>query len=58
MANRKAVARGIDAERADMDFNVTAAARGQSVFSVKANRAGCHQPPLWTEIKIDSFFCA
>jgi mono/diheme cytochrome c family protein len=50
---------------ADLDFNAAAAARGQAIFSGKANCARCHVAPLWTEpgwnehlpseMKIDSF---
>ena len=50
---------------AGVDFEQTAAARGQSLFSGKANCASCHRAPMWTEpgwndhlpseMKIDSF---
>jgi hypothetical protein len=50
---------------ADLDFNAAGAARGQAIFSGKANCASCHVAPLWTEpgwndhlpseMKIDSF---
>jgi len=50
---------------AGVDFDQTAAERGKTVFSGKANCASCHVAPLWTEpgwndhlpseLKIDSF---
>jgi len=51
--------------RPGIDFNVAAAARGDELFSGKANCNSCHHEPLWTEpgwnqhsaeeMKIDSF---
>jgi hypothetical protein len=51
--------------RSDIDFDPTAAARGDELFSGKANCNSCHHEPLWTEpgwnqhsadeLKIDSF---
>jgi hypothetical protein len=51
--------------RAGVDFNKAAAARGDELFSGKANCNSCHHEPLWTEpgwnqhtaeeMKIDSF---
>lgn len=51
--------------RAGIDFDAEAAARGDSVFSGKANCNTCHREPLWTEpgwnqhsaseMKIDGF---
>jgi hypothetical protein len=51
--------------RPGIDFNPTAAARGDELFSGKANCNSCHHEPLWTEpgwnqhtaseLKIDSF---
>jgi hypothetical protein len=51
--------------RAGVDFNKDAAARGDELFSGKANCNSCHHEPLWTEpgwnqhtadeMKIDSF---
>lgn len=48
-----------------VDFNVAAAARGDALFSGKANCNSCHREPIWTEpgwndhlpseLKIDSF---
>jgi hypothetical protein len=51
--------------RAGVDFDAAAAARGDELFSGKANCNSCHHEPLWTEpgwnqhtadqMKIDSF---
>jgi hypothetical protein len=51
--------------RAGVDFDPSAAARGDELFSGKANCNSCHHEPLWTEpgwnqhtadeLKIDSF---
>lgn len=51
--------------RPGVDFNTAAAARGDELFSGKANCNSCHREPLWTEpgwnqhtadeMKIDSF---
>lgn len=51
--------------RPDIDFDQAAAARGDELFSGKANCNSCHREPLWTEpgwnqhsadeLKIDSF---
>ena len=51
--------------RPDIDFDPAAAARGDELFSGKANCNSCHHEPLWTEpgwnqhtareMKIDSF---
>ncbi len=51
--------------RAGVDYDATAAARGDDLFSGKANCNSCHREPLWTEpgwnqhspeeMKIDSF---
>src|SRR6185437_9610144 len=51
--------------RPGIDFDVAAAARGDELFSGKANCNSCHHEPLWTEpgwnqhsaeeMKIDSF---
>lgn len=51
--------------RPSIDFDVAAAARGDGLFSGKANCNSCHHEPLWTEpgwnqhsadeLKIDSF---
>jgi cytochrome c5 len=51
--------------KAGVDFNAAAAARGDSLFSGKANCNSCHHEPLWTEpgwndhtpaeMRIDSF---
>ncbi len=51
--------------RASLDFDATAAHRGDALFSGKANCTSCHHEPLWTEpgwnthkpaeLKIDSF---
>lgn len=51
--------------RPGVDFDVAAAARGDELFSGKANCNSCHHEPLWTEpgwnqhpasqLKIDSF---
>jgi cytochrome c peroxidase len=51
--------------RSNVDFDPAAAARGDALFSGKANCNSCHREPLWTEpgwnqhpadeLKIDSF---